>query len=309
MIQSDSFKELLSQELRLWLEEGKPFYLVDTLKEDNFLKRHLPKAVNACVFEVAFLDRLKSITAETKSVIVLYGAGSRSHDAVTAARKLERAGYTALYVLKGGLEAWCAAGLPLEGRAVDETADPQTLLQVENRTYHVDAERSIIEWRGRNPTTTHFGTVRITAGQLTAEDGIITGWFDIDMDSIVNTNLAGNELQPVLIAHLKSDDFFLTGDFPLARFEIKKAIPQEEPYLSLPNYEVKGVLEMRGIRADQDFMATVTLSADSGLLLEAHFDIDRTRWGIIYGSARFFEFLGMHMVFDLISLQLRMQCR
>lgn len=42
------------------------------------------------------------------------------------------------------------------------------------------------------------------------------------------------------------------------------------------------------------------------LLVEAHFAIDRTNWGIIYGSARFFEHLGMHQVFDEISLCLRL---
>jgi hypothetical protein len=34
----------------------------------------------------------------------------------------------------------------------------------------------------------------------------------------------------------------------------------------------------------------------------AHFDFDRTRWNVIYGSSRFFEHLGMHLVFDLISI-------
>lgn len=37
----------------------------------------------------------------------------------------------------------------------------------------------------------------------------------------------------------------------------------------------------------------------------AHFEFNRTRWGVIYGSSRFFRHLGMHLVFDLISLQLR----
>jgi hypothetical protein len=52
-------------------------------------------------------------------------------------------------------------------------------------------------------------------------------------------------------------------------------------------------------------MATITKTSDNSLAAEAHFDIDRTKWGIIYGSARFFEYLGMHLVFDLISFQLR----
>jgi hypothetical protein len=33
--------------------------------------------------------------------------------------------------------------------------------------------------------------------------------------------------------------------------------------------------------------------------------MDRTRWNVIYGSTRFFEYLGMHKVFDLISFQIR----
>jgi hypothetical protein len=40
------------------------------------------------------------------------------------------------------------------------------------------------------------------------------------------------------------------------------------------------------------------------MTIEAHFDIDRTRWKVIYGSARFFEHLGMHLVFDPISIQI-----
>jgi len=37
---------------------------------------------------------------------------------------------------------------------------------------------------------------------------------------------------------------------------------------------------------------------DEMIGIEAHFDIDRTKWDIIYGSSRFFEHLGMHLVFD-----------
>jgi hypothetical protein len=37
----------------------------------------------------------------------------------------------------------------------------------------------------------------------------------------------------------------------------------------------------------------------------ANFDLDRTRWGVIYGSARFFKHLSYHIVYDLISIDLR----
>lgn len=54
------------------------------------------------------------------------------------------------------------------------------------------------------------------------------------------------------------------------------------------------------------FPATVTPLTDEMIGIEAHFDIDRTKWDIIYGSSRFFDHLGMHLVFDLTNIQLRM---
>ncbi len=305
MIKSNTYKELFPEELYRWIEKEKTFYLIDTLNSDHFSRRHLPNAMNACVFEMTFSDQVKSIAVDKNSEIVLYGASDRSLDAITAAEKLEQNGFRYIYVLKGGIEAWRSAGLSLEGKAVDEPSDPQTLLKLEDRSYRVDTDQSIIEWRGRNPNTTHFGTVRIVSGEIVAKDGIITGTFDIDMDSITNINLEGDELQPVLITHLKSDDFFLTKLFPRANFEIYNAKPVKEPFLSLPNYEINGTLELRGAKAQQDFMATITKTPENDLMAEAHFDIDRTKWGVIYGSVRFFEYLGMHLVFDLISFQVR----
>jgi polyisoprenoid-binding protein YceI len=77
----------------------------------------------------------------------------------------------------------------------------------------------------------------------------------------------------------------------------------------LPNVEVEGLLELRGVRKDIRFPATVNRLPEGGVSVEAHFDIDRTRWEVIYGSSRFFEHLGMHLVFDPISIQLRMVFR
>ena len=73
----------------------------------------------------------------------------------------------------------------------------------------------------------------------------------------------------------------------------------------IPLVLIKGHLNLKGMKAQLDFMATITTSAEKDLLLEAHFDFDRTKWGVIYGSTRFFEHLGMHMVFDPITIQIR----
>jgi polyisoprenoid-binding protein YceI len=226
-------------------------------------------------------------------------------DAIKAAEKLENEGYKRINVLKGGIEAWRSDRLSVEGEAVDEPDDPQTLLKLEDRLFSVDTSKSIMKWTGRNTNSTHFGDIKIATGEIEVKDGNITGTFDIDMNTITNKDLEGDELQPVLIAHLKSDDFFLTKLFPKAKFNILSSKPVKKPFLTVPNYKIKGILNLRGVKVKQDFMATVTRTAENGLAAEAHFDIDRTKWNIIYGSTRFFEHLGMHLVFDLISIQIR----
>jgi hypothetical protein len=83
------------------------------------------------------------------------------------------------------------------------------------------------------------------------------------------------------------------------------ARPLESPALSSPNFEVEGTLELRGVKADILFPATVNRRDDGSVCIEAHFDLDRTRWNVLYGSSRFFEHLGMHLVYDLITIELR----
>ena len=299
------FDYITPEELLAWVEKKKHFNLIHPLTHDHFQKVHLPGAQNACVFEVTFLEQIHSITDDKNALIVLYGSSERSMDALTAAEKLHNSGYQQILILKGGIESWRALGYPLEGESADIVSDPEALLLLPEGEYQIDTNQSMIEWFGRNPNTKHFGTVRISRGQIQIENSNMTGTVEIDMDSIENINLEGDELQPVLVSHLKSDDFFLVKVFPKAKFIINGGKLAEEPHLSSPNYEVSGTLELRGTRADIAFASTIAPADDNGLVAEAHFDIDRTRWNVIYGSTRFFENLGMHLVFDLISFQVR----
>jgi polyisoprenoid-binding protein YceI len=306
MMEQNKPDQLAPETLLRWIAEKKDFFLIDTLTGDHFSKVHLPNSRNACVFEVSFIDQIKAITDDTAAEIVLYGSSDRSMDAHAAADKLTREGYGRVAVLAGGLEGWRSAGHPLEGEAADAPDNPQTVLSLEDRRYAVDIGRSTVQWTGRNPGTTHFGSINLAEGHLAVENGEVNGRFTIDMNSITNTNLEGDELQPVLIGHLKSDDFFFTTLFPTATFTIQRCTWVKPPYLSAPNCRLQGLFELRGVSADLEFMATVTPTAENELAAEAHFDIDRTKWNIVYGSTRFFEHLGMHLVFDLISLQVRL---
>ncbi len=295
-----------ASDLKTLLTEQPETVLIDLLPPDHFTGRHIPGAKNACVFQVSFLDDVAVVAPDKQMSIIVYGASQTSQDAATALEKLDRGGYAKLAFLKGGLEEWSRAGYDLEGEAPGQRDDPQTTVTLPDGQYTVDADASQIEWTGRNPNSSHFGTVDIAKGVIDINDRTITGMVEIDMNTIHNINLEGDELHPVLEAHLRSDDFFFTKMFPKAIFTVKEATRIEPGWSTAPNYHVKGELNLRGVSAELEFDATVAIIDDGSLVMEAHFDMDRTRWNVIYGSTRFFEHLGMHKVFELISFQIRM---
>lgn len=309
MTDASNIETIMPEVLRQWQAEEKPLILIHTLPSEHFQSAHLPGSRNACVYEVTFLDQVKAITEDKAASIVVYGSSKRSRDAWMAADKLLRADYRQVRILEGGIEAWRSAGYPLEGDAPDLTGETGGLLALEDGDYQIDTELSIVEWAGRNPNTRHHGTVRIAEGRIRIAGGVIRGSATIDMSTIENLSLKGDELQPVLESHLKSDDFFFVKFFPTATFTIREGTPVEPPYLSAPNYRISGTLNMRGITEALAFPATINPTDDGGITAEAHFDIDRTLWDVIYGSTRFFEHLGMHLVFDPISLQMKVIAR
>ena len=293
-------------DLKALLLEKPETVLIDLLSPEHFSRRHIPFARNVCVFQVSFLDDLAIVVPDKQIPIVVYGSSIRCQDAAMCLDKLDRAGYEPVSFLKGGLEAWRDAGYDLEGEAPDQQDDPQSMVKLPDGQYTVAPDASKVEWAGRNSNTRHIGTVDIAKGVVDIKDGTISGTVEIDMNTIRNINLEGDELQPVLESHLRSDDFFFTKMFPKAVFTVTKAKRIEPGWLTAPNYHVEGKLNLRGVSAGLEFDATVALLDDSSLALEAHFDIDRTRWNVIYGSSRFFEHLGMHKVFDLLSFEIRM---
>ncbi len=287
------------------IDRRQKFYLIDTLPDEHFQRVRLPGSRNACVYQANFLSQVQGITEDREAEIVVYGSSPRSRDAATAAEKLERAGYRRLAVLQGGLENWRASGRPRAGSRPEAAIDPLTHVSLEAGTFTLDLDQSTVGWTGRNRNSSHTGALRFKSGRLVVTDTGFTGSLTADMTSMVNHNLAGDPLQAVLLAHLKSDDFFLIDDFPEAVLTISEGRLRDGSCPTAANCDITGELLLRGLTRSVAFPATVTTSAGA-IWLEAHFDLDRTAWGIIYGSTRFFEHLGMHQVFEAISIALRL---
>ena len=98
-----------------------------------------------------------------------------------------------------------------------------------------------------------------------------------------------------LVEHLKDEDFFNTKDFPVASIKIMRAHKGEEN-----NYEIIANLTIKGITHPITFEADVAINGVN-FLAKAKIKIDRTKWGIKYGSGSFFEDLGDKMILDEIG--------
>ncbi len=141
---------------------------------------------------------------------------------------------------------------------------------------------------------------------LEFRDGLpVGGEFVFDMDKIACTNLAGDPLHDVLVDHLRSHDFFDTGIHPEARFVIGSARRIGDATAGLPNLRIEGELTLKGTTLPLGFDAVAGFTGDGLPAAQAVLAIDRTMWNVIYGSARFFRNLGMHLVNDLVEIHLR----
>lgn len=68
--------------------------------------------------------------------------------------------------------------------------------------------------------------------------------------------------------------------------------------------EVAGSLTIKETFRSICFPAMVALQEDGTLKAQTAFNLDRTLWNVRYGSGRLYERLGMHLVNDLISIEL-----
>jgi polyisoprenoid-binding protein YceI len=150
-------------------------------------------------------------------------------------------------------------------------------------TYKVDTKQSTFNWAGNAVGHGHVGKINLTSGNLTVDGTKVTGGsFDIDMNSISCTDLTDKEKNGQFIGHMKSEDFFNTGKYPTAKFEITKMTPNTQA-AGKNNYDVTGKLTIKGITQEVSFPSTVVIVGNK-LTSTAKFKLDRTKWDIKYGS-------------------------
>lgn len=169
-------------------------------------------------------------------------------------------------------------------------------------TYKVDTSASKIEWFAAKVTGKHNGEINIKSGALHNNHGKFAGKFDMDMTSIVVSDLTGNS-KDKLETHLKSDDFFSVANFPSSTFEITSIAPLSGVADGGPNFNVTGKLTIKGITNDISFPAIIKFEG-SNMSAKADVVVDRSKYDVRYGSKSFFADIGDKAIYDEFTLKL-----
>ena len=288
------------QGLRAALASATPPTLIHVLPEDAFEEAHVPGSRCFCAYESAFTQKVGESFPDKASPLVVYSLDDQTLEAETAAGRLRAAGYSNVVRLAGGLQAWREGGGTVEGTG------PRDIAPLSGK-FSLDAARSVIFWTGRNLFNHHHGSIALASGSADLAQGRLTAArFIIDMNSITCADLADTALNGMLVAHLKSEDFFAVQRHPTAEFVAVDASPVAGCTSSTPNYTISGDFTLRGETHSLAFPALIAQAPDGSLTAQAEFDFDRTRWGAVYGSGKFFARLGQHVVNDLIHLHLKL---
>lgn len=293
-----------AEELDGLLRSSQPPKLLHVLPEDVFAAARIPGSQNACVYETAFVEKVAALGLSPETPLVAYGAGEGSLDAATAVEKLRAAGFKQVEAFKGGLHEWKAAGLPLEGHG--DLPKPPT----PDGTFRVDTGQSVIRWTGRNLFNHHSGTVRLTDGEIRVRQGELqSARFTIDMASIACEDLADTGMNAMLLAHLRTTDFFDVDNHPTAQFVTESAERIENATDGTPNYLLRGTFTLRGISKPLGFAVLIAAKDGDQLTGQGVLELDRTDYGSRYGSGKFFRFLGQHLVNDHVQLHLKVHAK
>ncbi|MCS6837261.1 MAG: YceI family protein [Bdellovibrionaceae bacterium] len=145
---------------------------------------------------------------------------------------------------------------------------------------------SSLEWVGTKKLGgRHMGKVTLKKGMVTFDgENFLGGEIEIDLASIEVTDIPkDNKDNQKLVTHLKSDDFFGVDKYPTAKFVIKSA-----KKLTPKEYEFVGDLTIKGVTKPHTLRAEITMN-DKETRATGTLKIDRTEFGIKYGSANFFK--------------------
>ncbi|NJB87528.1 polyisoprenoid-binding protein YceI [Lewinella marina] len=175
-------------------------------------------------------------------------------------------------------------------------------------TFSVDTSASAVAWEGSKLVGgSHDGIIPIQSGTLTANgDELVGGTFVLDVTRLENRDLEG-EGKGKLEGHLKSADFFDVAQHPTATFEITGVSPVDGQ--AEYNHEITGNLTLKGTSRSITIPAMITVEDNQITASTPDFVIDRTEWGMQYGSGSIAGIAQDNIIKDEVGLNLSVVAR
>jgi len=156
----------------------------------------------------------------------------------------------------------------------------------------VDTEKSKIKWIGKEITTSsHYGTLKFSSGEITLKSDEISGAVSVNMESISVDDLSGGSKNR-LEGHLRSDDFFSVEKHKESKIEVISSKKNGS------SYDVNGTLTIKDISHPINFTLDM-----KDKMAETKLIFDRSKYDVRFRSGSFFENLGDKLILDDIELE------
>jgi polyisoprenoid-binding protein YceI len=169
----------------------------------------------------------------------------------------------------------------------------------------IDTDASVVSWLGKKKLVgdKHFGKIKIKEGYVIFDDKghPKTAQVIIDMNTISNDDLKNKGYNAKLVGHLSGEDFFNIKKYPTSTLTInsfaKSAVDKKDAAKNAFLYKASGDLKIKDVVEPIGFETMIkpesNIHRGSGKLV-----INRTRWGVKYGSESFFKGLGDKVIAD-----------
>ena len=168
--------------------------------------------------------------------------------------------------------------------------------------YKLEPKLSTLGWEGRAVTHGHNGTIQFTDGDLQVRGNMVVGGSaTVDMKTIKATDIADPSNHAKFVGHMSSADFFDAPAFPTSTFKINSITPIAGAAADANNATIAGDMTIKGVTQPVSFPAKVGVK-NGVAAATGKVTIDRTKFGLKYGSKSFFESIGDKAINDEFTL-------
>jgi len=169
-------------------------------------------------------------------------------------------------------------------------------------TYKLQPQLSTLGWEGKAVTHGHNGTMQFASGDLLINGNqVVGGTVVVDMKTMKATDITDKDNQAKFVGHMSSDDFFGAEKFPTATFKITSVKPIAGAAANADNATITGDMTIKGVTQQVSFPAKVGVK-NGVAAATGKMTIDRTKFGLKYGSKTFFDSIGDKAINDTFDL-------